>query len=410
LIGCTMKKRFLFVFLAFLVVFPGCARNKTLAAEIGKLASPYAFSITEWELESLSQEIDQHIRNPSAENSTDSNVVIAYFNLIAQQSGIRIKIKNIEGGFDQGDIPPLEAQLYELEEQSDEIQRQTEEILARQIALAAADLGIYNPADSYWSLKFSFPPVELRLTASPQVLVVSPLDKIEEIEALTLQPDTSLEDDIDLENAVQALGVSALVVDTGGIATYPSFVNNVYGIQTAISIASEEWFHQYMFFRPLGFRYALDELGIIRNQDIVIMNETLAGIVSGEISQMVYQRFYTGVIQTSSPVSAQAAFDFNAEMRLTRQTVDALLAEGKVDEAEQYMDQRGQFFAEHGYYIRKLNQAYFAFYGTYADVPAYENPIGADMQKLRGESVSLAAFVQEVSSFISRADLTKAVN
>ena len=404
-----MKKRLLFVFFVFLVVFPGCARNQTLAGEIRKIAAPYAFSIPEWELESLSQEIDQHIHNPAPENSTDSDVVIAYFNLIAQQSGIRIKIKNIEGGFDQGDIPSLEAQLDELEVQSDKIQRQTEEIVSRQIALAAANVGIYNPADSYWSLRFNFPPVELRLTAPPQVLVVSPLDKIEEIDTVTLQPDTSLEEDIALENAVQALGVSALVVDIGGIATYPSFVNNVYGIQTAISIASEEWFHQYMFFRPLGFRYALNELGIIRNQDIVTMNETLAGIVSGEISQRVYQRFYPGVVQASSPVSAQAAFDFNAEMRLTRQTVDALLDEGKVDEAEQYMDQRRQFFADHGYYIRKLNQAYFAFYGTYADVPAYENPIGTDMQKLRGKSPTLAAFVQEVSSFTSRADLTEAV-
>ena len=49
------------------------------------------------------------------------------------------------------------------------------------------------------------------------------------------------------------------------------------------------------------------------------------------------------------------------------------------------MEQRRQLFVENGYYIRKLNQAYFAFYGAYADVPggaAGEDPVGPAVRAL----------------------------
>ncbi len=73
-------------------------------------------------------------------------------------------------------------------------------------------------------------------------------------------------------------------------------------------------------------------------------------------------------------------------MRITRVTVDELLAEGKIEEAEAYMEARRVFFWENGYLIRKINQAYFAFYGAYADQPggeAGEDPVGAAVRELR---------------------------
>lgn len=66
---------------------------------------------------------------------------------------------------------------------------------------------------------------------------------------------------------------------------------------------------------------------------------------------------------------ATVVFDFRgAEMRQTRLRVDELLAAGKINEAEQYMEMRRQFW-EYGYHIRKINQAYFVFYGSYNDEP-----------------------------------------
>jgi hypothetical protein len=99
-------------------------------------------------------------------------------------------------------------------------------------------------------------------------------------------------------------------------------------------------------------------------------------------------------------------------MRTTRLEVDRLLAEGKIEEAERYMEARRQFFWENGYLIRKLNQAYFAFYGAYADQPggaAGEDPVGAAVRDLRKNAPSLAAFVNQMSWMFSYSQLQKAL-
>jgi len=63
-------------------------------------------------------------------------------------------------------------------------------------------------------------------------------------------------------------------------------------------------------------------------------------------------------------------------MRNIRRNVDAYLEQGQIDQAEKYMIEQQQFLSANGYYIRKLNQAYFAFHGNYADSPTSVNPIG----------------------------------
>ncbi len=102
-------------------------------------------------------------------------------------------------------------------------------------------------------------------------------------------------------------------------------------------------------------------------------------------------------------------------MQITRRTVDQMLAEGKIDEAEQYMDARRTVFWEHGYHwLRKLNQAYFAFNGAYADEPggaagATEDPVGTAVRALRTQSASLADFLNRISWMTSFEQLKKAV-
>ena len=44
-------------------------------------------------------------------------------------------------------------------------------------------------------------------------------------------------------------------------------------------------------------------------------------------------------------------------------------AQAKIVAAEDYMEQQRRYINSNGYGIRKLNQAYFAFYGAYADSP-----------------------------------------
>ncbi|HRO24702.1 MAG TPA: hypothetical protein PLR07_10460, partial [Promineifilum sp.] len=55
-------------------------------------------------------------------------------------------------------------------------------------------------------------------------------------------------------------------------------------------------------------------------------------------------------------------------------------------QAEDYMEQRRRVFLDNGYNIRKLNQAFFAFYGGYAAEPggaAGEDPIGPMLREIR---------------------------
>ncbi len=406
-----MKKRIILASLALLIALSGCSRQPTLTDKINSLAKPYAFSLLTWEVDMLSQEIDEHIRHPYAEDNTDAAFVVGYFDLVARENELRQQIGNIQGGFVQGSVNSLQADIDALSVKRQSLEREAEEILARQMSRAAAELGIYTPLDPYWNAHSTFPPVKMRLQEPPQLLVVSPRDRIDRIVGTTLKSDTTQPEAAALENSIEQLDVSALVVGLGGIATYPSFVANNYGLRTALDIAAEEWFHQYLFFRPLGFRYALDELGISQPLDVVIMNETMAGMVAGELATEVVRLFYAAYFpQVKVIQTALQTYDFYGELCNTRGQVDVLLSQGKVAEAEAYMEQRRLEFADHGYYIRKLNQAYFAFYGCYANQPGFENPIGKDLQTLRSKSASLASFVQLASSFTSRADLTTAVS
>ncbi|HZW04499.1 MAG TPA: hypothetical protein VFF68_11270, partial [Anaerolineaceae bacterium] len=65
-----------------------------------------------------------------------------------------------------------------------------------------------------------------------------------------------------------------------------------------------------------------------------------------------------------------------------------------------------------GYQLRRLNQAYFAFYGAYADAPrgaAGRDPIGPLVRALRARSGSLKQFVDSIAWITSVDQLAEAV-
>jgi predicted alpha/beta-fold hydrolase len=152
----------------------------------------------------------------------------------------------------------------------------------------------------------------------------------------------------------------------------------------------------------------LDLLGIARNYDVATINETVASMVGKEIGAQVYTKYYaTDKPATQLAPITKSTFDFNAAMREIRKTVDSYLANGEITTAEQYMEQQRRYLATNGYYIRKLNQAYFAFYGSYADSPTSISPIGTKLQKLRSRSASLKEFLSTVANVNSVQDLDK---
>ena len=99
--------------------------------------------------------------------------------------------------------------------------------------------------------------------------------------------------------------------------------------------------------------------------------------------------------------------DVDAVLRQLRLDVDRLLAEGKVAEAEALMEQQRQYLAANGFFIRKINQAYFAFYGLYGTTGASSSPIGPKLEELRKRSASLGDFIRAASGITDEADLDR---
>ncbi len=327
----------------------------------------------------------------------------------------------------------LRAELEKLNTRQEQIAPLAESIVQAQVAEMLDELGLTL-------LGQPTPPVLYHVTPLPMNLIMSKRDKIEQIAAISLQPGLPLERQIAIEDGVaQTLDLSTLVVPVGGIGTYPTMVMRTGYFTWQIGTVIHEWAHNFLSLRPLGMNYGT-------TPELRTMNETTASIVENEIAPLLLARFYP-TLAASSPDFGRAAwspaltpnsssaltpnpspdfgrgkkgvradepppFDFRAEMHTTRVHADELLAEGKIEEAEAYMEARRQFFWDNGYPIRKLNQAYFAFYGAYADIPggpAGEDPVGPAVRALRERSASLADFLYAIAWMDSFEELLAAI-
>jgi hypothetical protein len=250
------------------------------------------------------------------------------------------------------------------------------------------------------------PPVLFHSTPLPMALIVSPRDKIQQDANISLSTDMTAGDMTALEDRVMKhLDVSALVVPVGGVGIYPTMVMATSDLSFLADTVAHEWTHNFLTTRPLGLNYET-------NDELRTINETTASIIGNEIGRLVLKKYYPDLLppetdqvaeskKPNSPVNAvPEKFVYRNEMHTTRVQVDELLAAGKIKEAEEYMEQRRQVFWEHGYPIRRLNQAYFAFYGAYADVPggaAGKDPVGPTVRAFRAQSGSLAEFLEKIS-------------
>jgi hypothetical protein len=256
----------------------------------------------------------------------------------------------------------------------------------------------------------------------PNALIVSPRNHIEQTANISVIPDLTTDQQNNLEQHVdKGLGISSLVVPIGGIGVYPTMIMRTANFPWVLDTISHEWTHNFLTLRPLGMLYS-------ETPELRTMNETTASIVGNEVGRLVLERFYPELVTASRAdfelaalnqipaipgFAPRADFDFRAEMHTTRVHADELLAAGKTKEAETYMEARRQIFWQNGYQIRKLNQAYFAFYGAYADTPggaAGEDPVGPAVRALRAQSKSLADFLNTISWMTSFEQLQKAIH
>jgi hypothetical protein len=270
---------------------------------------------------------------------------------------------------------------------------------------------------------YVWPPVKIRFTELPLLLVVSARSEIRRERDVDLKAGIPVPEQEALEARVDRLAEDkrSLVTPIGGLSAYPAMILEIDSLVWLTDTFAHEWTHHYLAFHPLGMSYN-------QSGEMTSINETTASIVGREIGRQVITRYYPDLVPRlpalpeppeSPPMTPgelvwpdeppEDQFDFGREMHVTRLRVDELLAEGKVEEAEAYMETRRLVFVEQGYRLRKLNQAYFAFHGSYATNPSAANPIGGQLEWLRGQSGTLRAYVRRVSAFSSYEDLLAAL-
>jgi len=384
-----------------------------LDAALGQATTGRRFSYFDWEVQHLLGAATQF---RLADDTDAASVVAEYLALYSVTAPRRAELRRLgaSGSATGAELAALRAEVAALDERLAALSEPVETLLARQIRAVLDDQGIRGPADRWLARGPRFPPLWFEITQPPHVLVVSPRDSISRLREVLLVPDLSVAEMEAMEARIEGLGYSALVVRLGGFGgLYPSLVAESASLSFLVQTATEEWLHQYLAFTPLGFRYVLHLLGVARSYEVVTLNETTAPVISEEICEEVLARYYPAFLAAESlgPETGEDpdAFDFAGEMRAIRLRVDKLLAQGRVDEAEAYMAERRDYLAEHGYYIRKLNQAYFAFHGTYAAEPTAVDPIGEEVKALRARSASLSAFLNRMAGITSRQELRSAL-
>lgn len=352
---------------------------------------PHKYSLLRWELEHFSDKWIHKFNDILPWNSEPSREI-----RIAQAQeffDLRAQITDLERDSEVENA----AQIRLLKQRRRDMQPDVEETMESEISSILAEEGFSS------RIGVIFPPVDVVYAASPGALITSPRDRIVQIDSTLLKPGLSSSIRGEIEDLIfREEDVSALVVSTGGVATYPSVVTDSITLHDALIITAHEWLHHWFFFQPLGQNFW-------KNGDMTTINETAASIGGEIIGDRAFTSM-TGEVVTrelDSPVDDPDpdAFDFNAELRETRLTTEDMLASGQIVEAESYMADRRQFLEDNGYFIRKLNQAFFAFHGSYATGAGSVSPIGDQLEELSAESDSLEEFLKTVGEFDRVSDL-----
>ena len=399
-----------------------------IVTRLGAVTSGYTFDFVTWTLTALLSKLDAELFgvHPYLDETQRSQFVREHLSLVDRIHRLEAQVSE---AYADPAVADAEAATAELRAERDALREEqrsrqalAESIIEGQIASVLRDEGMA------W-LGQVLPPVALRFTELPNVLVVSPRERIETAYTQGLAPGLPVDTRQQIEEkADAALGMSSLVVPIGGMALYPAMIIETGWWYAAFEVAAHEWTHHWFFMFPVGLNY----MGPYPETRII--NETAASIIGHDLAHKVIARFYpewvahlpplpweTEPPPPSDPEAPQPAdpqdrqpppFDFDAAMHETRARVDELLKAGEIDAAEAHMEERRRLFVENGHNIRKLNQAYFAFYGGYQAAPggaAGEDPIGPAVREIRALAPSLVDFYWRMTGVVTSEDLERAL-
>ncbi len=408
---------------------------------IGQQRSAIAFLVRDsqfdyvtWELQALASKTQQTLYglHPFMSEADRSQQVRDYMTDLATAQRLESEVNAI---FTDPDVSDPLTESSALRQERDALradlgtrQPLVEAIIEGQVATVLLDEG-------FGTLGQLLPPISMRFTQVPNLLIVSPRDNIRFDISLNINP-LPVDEIAALENRIdEQEDVSSLIVPLGGIALYPAMIIETTSISRAVEVFAHEWLHHYLFGFPLGLSY--DFAGQAR-----IINETTANLFGREIAPLVLARYYPELVTSlpqnrfyardSAPVPVIFSpsllterrlggevtalpqtdpFEFGKELDTTRRRVDELLAAGEVEQAEAYMEERRALFVTNGYLLRKLNQAYFAFYGGYqsgAPGAGGSDPTGPAVQAIRDASPSVHDWIVTMRGITTRDDLLAA--
>ncbi len=305
-------------------------------------------------------------------------------------------------------------QLEKLAEERETVRPYAETVVEQQVAAVMRD-------ESLLVRGLLLPPPKFIFADSYYILVTSPREEIRLEYTKLLGRDLSVKDQAEIESRVEEedSDLAVLVLPVGGLAAfYPAQIYFRGNLIRLLDLSVHEWLHQYLFVAsPLGRTY-------LQGGRMRTINETIANMLGREMGERVYLRYYASPEEAAemelayreyllelaerpsseSPIEGEEGFVFSSYLRETYLGAAFLLEQGKTEAAETYMEERRLRLVQEGYNIRRLNQAYFAFYGTYADSPSAIDNIGPALARLRLKTSSSADFLAIVKRIASYED------
>lgn len=406
----TILKLFALYLFLIIVLAPEWPAFQAEEHRLNSLIGLGRFDFVVWEAEAIQSKLSATVTagHTYLSETARKELVLAYVEIVGQVRSLTQAINAVYAdptvSDPAGASADLQSQLADKRAEMNRLQPTAEAILQEQVSAILVEQG-------FDFFQLSWPPVAMHMTPLPYVLIVSPRDHVEQIYNIPLHHGLTIPEQERLEEAIfEQLNLSALVVPIGGLGIYPSMIIETSNLNFLADVIAHEWAHHWLTLHPLGIRYGA-------SPEMRTINETIASLFGTEVGAFVIGRYYPELIPQPAPAgppppadpNAPLPFDFRAEMAESRITADQLLADGQIMAAEAYLEARRRYFVSNGYNIRRLNQAYFAFYGAYADTPGAtgSDPIGPAIVALRQANPSLFTFMEQAAQITSLEQLQK---
>jgi hypothetical protein len=367
------------------------------------------FNVVRWEFNHFGNkwlyETGRLIRGDTPSVVEQDRDVQRYFTLNREIRALEQQLAQQErerGSIDSVD-PELRRQLADSRSERSNLQSDVEAAIEGRLTEVLKSEGLTVGLPFGAGPRIVWPPVDITFEQPSRVLVTSPRDRIAVLATRFVRAGLPLNDILEIERRTEAEGpnISALVIGVGGYATYPAVIPEGVEYYTAIETIAHEWTHHYLAFHPLGQRYFV-------SRDLQTINETVADVSGQDLAKLYNDRFPLDL--PPAPAANPGAIDVQAELRALRIAVEESLQNGRVEEAETLMVEKRRELANSGLYLRRINQAYFAFHGSYAESPLSISTLGPRIRAVRSSSRSLSDFLSRISSVTSVAALDELVD